>query len=953
MKVVSWNINGLISWLDSQSYTPIEEIEPDVICLQETKTKRRLTAFSGYCHYWNPCERDGYHGTLTATLKEPLDVIYGLGNKEIDVEGRVLTVECPTVYVVNCYAPRAESLERHHFRLQWDEALQSFIRELMKKGKPIILCGDFNVVRLAIDVYPENEREHYALQGLASDERSNVEKLLEMGFVDAYRQFYPEQRDTYTWWSNRKHKRQENRGWRLDYFFVSSQASASLRDVRHLVDIQGSDHAPILLEIEALFTDEELMEDWKQTDWIHAEDVLQQYQKELTHAVRRRDRAAVWKVQQAIVNHPLIKRLAVRHVSQIPNTVGIDHVRWVTAADKYRAAQRLNHRPYKASPLRQIVIVDKRNGKERRVGIPTMYDRAMHKLYSYALSPVMEATNEPLSFGFRKNRSSFDVHENIKYALTVPDAPEYLVRTDIKAFYANVQHQWLVKHVWMETDILREFLNAGHIFCGELVPSDGYGISEGSSLSPILANIILCGLQKHAYQALGLWRRKGDFDSSNGRMIRYADDVLFTVRTEHDAKKIIAAMKDFLKCRGLSLSPEKTFIMKRGDKFTFLSRTYWLERGIFHSCPSEDAVNRFLAELEESVERSDNKSQRELIRLLNRKLKGWATYHRITEAEDAFRKIDVALQAILLKKALAKHPKMQEKKVVDKYWYQDERGRHIFALPDEKGVRLHSLADIPLIHYSSIHTTMNPYVDIGYFEARTHEKAIQHVTAPYRPIWERQGGMCFYCRRPIRPDQKKGLVEIDLRHPLSLGNAAYIHELCRKNEIEYIGCTHNLADFREMDIMRLLEEVSRIKDHRKHHKLNYLREKWRKGDIKWTHILLKRFFEISIKKRITLTFKQIEEIEGRKLHPASKTAAFWSEQKKRSYKSIADTWLSEGYELEELDLTNEKLTVRRVEPQSLLQIPEELTKRKLPNDAVFELVTYFEYIIKKYGLRAD
>lgn len=392
MKIVSWNVNGLISWIESQSYSPIEDLEPDVICIQETRTKRRLTAFSGYCHYWNPCERDGYHGTLTATKAEPMDVIYGLGNEELDAEGRVLTVECPTIYVVNCYAPRAESLVRHEFRLRWDEALQKFIKKLMEKGKPIVICGDFNVIRLMIDVYPENEREHYALQGIASDERSNVEKLLEMGFVDAYRCLYPNARDAYTWWSSRKHKREENRGWRLDYFFVSAQAADSLRHVEHLVDVMGSDHAPILLELDVLFTDDALADEWIHTNWIQAENQLDQYQARLSRNVFAKNWENIRHLQDAIVNDPLIKRLAVRHVSQATNTAGIDHVRWITAADKMRAANRLNKKPYHASPLRQIVIVDKGSGKERRIGIPTMYDRAMHTLYSYALAPVMEAT---------------------------------------------------------------------------------------------------------------------------------------------------------------------------------------------------------------------------------------------------------------------------------------------------------------------------------------------------------------------------------------------------------------------------------------------------------------------------------------------------------------------------------------------------------------------------------
>ena len=159
----------------------------------------------------------------------------------------------------------------------------------------------------------------------------------------------------------------------------------------------------------------------------------------------------------------------------------------------------------------------------------------------------------------------------------------------------------------------------------------------------------------------------------------------------------------------------------------------------------------------------------------------------------------------------------------------------------------------------------------------------------------------------------------------------------------------NPHDLRETDVRGILEEAARIKEHRKHNKIAYLKEKWLPGDTTWTHVLLKRYFAICLEEKITLTFKQIEEIEGRKLHPASKRADFWSERKKTS-KSIADAWKSEGYELENLDLENEKITVHRVDPKSLLKIPDILLRQKLPEDAIFELESHFKYIIHKYGL---
>lgn len=953
MKIISWNINGLISWIENQSYREIEKFNADVICFQEIRTKRKLTALSGYCHYWNPCEKDGMHGTLTITKKEPLNVFYGFGIREIDAEGRVLTVEFPTLFIVNCYAPRAVNLERHEFRRRFDDALKIFVKNLLDKGKQVILCGDFNVLRAESDIYPENEREFYELQGLISDERSSVEDLLEIGFVDAFRYKYPREKNSYTFWSNRRYKRRENRGWRLDYFFVSEQAAESIHKVKHLTEILGSDHAPIFLELEVLYSDDDLAEIWNKTDWIKAEKVLEEYQQALTRAVRAKNKQKIRNIQNAIVNNHLIKRLAVRYVSSRTNTAGVDNIRWKTAVEKFLAAGKLNKKPYKASPLRQIILVDKGTGKERFIGVPTMYDRAMQKLYSFALAPVMEATSEKLSFGFRIGRSSFDLHENLKKMLTAPNAPKFIVRSDIKSFYANIQHDWLLKNVLMDREILQEFLRAGHVFAGEFFPSNGMGISEGSSLSPLLSNIILNGLQKFIYQEIGVWRSNGEMDFANGKMIRYVDDVIFTVRNEYYGKKVVAALEKFLSERGLTISTEKTFICHVEKKFSFLSRTYWIENNVLYSTPSDAAVGKFITELENSVMRNlERKSQREIIRLLNRKLKGWAIYHRITDAKNAFRKIDVALHGILLKAAFSKHPKMSHEKVMKKYWYKDADGNYIFALPNDKSVRLLKISDIPLINYEPVSVKMNPYTDAGYFESRTHEKAIQHITAPYQPIWNRQGGKCKYCGRFILPDQKRCLVPLKLFEPMSFENSAYIHESCKENELDYIGYTENPNDLRETDVMKLLEEVARIREHRKHDKISYIKKKWLPGDTIWTHILLKRFFAVSVEEKIILTFKQIEKIEGRKLHAASKKAEFWSE-KKKSYKTIADTWKSEGYELEKLDLKNEKIILRRVNPKSLLKIPEELTRQKIPADAIFELETHFHYIIDKYGLNLN
>lgn len=222
-------------------------MNPDVVCCQEIRTNEEITVLEGYYHYWNHAQKPKYSGTLIMTKEEPLSVITGLSTFFPDTEGRVISVELPKYYIVNIYAPMsAKKLERKQYRLEWDEALRDFISDLAE-SKPIIMCGDFNVARLDIDIYPENLHQYWERQGYTSDEADDLESLLEDGYSDAFRYLYPTLEGAYTWWSNRRNRRAAERGWRLDYFFLSNSLLPKLTDVIHHTDIIGSDHCPIEL----------------------------------------------------------------------------------------------------------------------------------------------------------------------------------------------------------------------------------------------------------------------------------------------------------------------------------------------------------------------------------------------------------------------------------------------------------------------------------------------------------------------------------------------------------------------------------------------------------------------------------------------------------------------------------------------------------------------------------
>ena len=248
MNIVSWNLNGLLSCVKNNSFVPLAKMMPDIICLQEIRTQQEPIIIEGYNHYWNHSQRDGYSGTAVLSMNSPKRIIYGFDGQHPDPEGRLMTLELAAMYVVNAYVPNSQkNLKRHAYRMEWDEYLREYVSNL-REDKPVLICGDFNVARDDIDVYEENVRQYWAEQGYASDERSNFETLLDIGFTDVFRYMYPDRR-SYTWWSNRLHKREEDRGWRLDYFIAANELLPRILNIRHLSDIFGSDHCPIEIEV--------------------------------------------------------------------------------------------------------------------------------------------------------------------------------------------------------------------------------------------------------------------------------------------------------------------------------------------------------------------------------------------------------------------------------------------------------------------------------------------------------------------------------------------------------------------------------------------------------------------------------------------------------------------------------------------------------------------------------
>lgn len=250
MKLISWNVNGLravMRKMDFLSY--LKEEDADIICLQETKIQDGQVDLQpeGYHVYWNYAVKKGYSGTAVFSKQEPLQVIYGIGVEEHDQEGRVITLEFENVFVMTVYTPNSRrGLERIDYRMQWEEALLSYILELDQK-KPVILCGDLNVAHQEIDL--KNPKANRNNAGFSDQERGAFTRFLEAGFVDSFRHVYPDLEGAYSWWSYRAGTRDRNIGWRIDYFVVSERLKEQIEDASISADVMGSDHCPVELII--------------------------------------------------------------------------------------------------------------------------------------------------------------------------------------------------------------------------------------------------------------------------------------------------------------------------------------------------------------------------------------------------------------------------------------------------------------------------------------------------------------------------------------------------------------------------------------------------------------------------------------------------------------------------------------------------------------------------------
>ena len=249
MRFISWNVNGLRACIQKGFLDYFEKEQPDFFCLQETKLQAGQIdlQLDGYHQYWNYAEKKGYSGTAIFAKHLPMSVQYGMGIPDFDTEGRLITLEYEDFFLVTCYTPNAQrELARLEFRMAWEKAFADYLTELDTQ-KPVIICGDLNVAHQEIDL--KNPKSNRGSAGFSDEERACFTSLLNRGFVDSFRHLYPDTTGVYSWWSYMYKARQNNAGWRIDYFVVSERLKDKIAEAAIHTEVLGSDHCPVYLKL--------------------------------------------------------------------------------------------------------------------------------------------------------------------------------------------------------------------------------------------------------------------------------------------------------------------------------------------------------------------------------------------------------------------------------------------------------------------------------------------------------------------------------------------------------------------------------------------------------------------------------------------------------------------------------------------------------------------------------
>ena len=459
--------------------------------------------------------------------------------------------------------------------------------------------------------------------------------------------------------------------------------------------------------------------EWNQLCWFSIEKNVYRLQMRIAKAVRNKQYGKVKSLQWLLAHSVSATLLAVRRVTTAKGskTPGIDGVVWSTPEEKYTATRSLKVRGYRAQPLRRIYI-PKKNGKQRPLSIPTMHDRAMQALYLLALDPISETTADLNSYGFRPKRSTHDAILQCYITLAGRNSAQWILEGDIKACFDEIDHEWLKSNVMMDKRVLTQWLQAGYIDKNQRFETVR-GTPQGGPASPLLANLVLDGLEKEIHTGC----KQGD----KVNYIRFADDFVVTAKSPEILKeKVIPIIVNFLAQRGLSLSQEKTKIVHIEEGFDFLGFNVRKYKGKYLSKPSKNSIKAIRKKIKETVKKGYGWSGAELISILNPIIKGWANYYRIGVSKATYSALDNYIYQKTFNWTMRKLHGHKRNKAVYRYFRSRSISRRwIFSdvvktKEGKKNVCICKMMDIKIQRHVKIRSAANPYLPeySEYFEER-------------------------------------------------------------------------------------------------------------------------------------------------------------------------------------------------------------------------------------------
>jgi len=490
--------------------------------------------------------------------------------------------------------------------------------------------------------------------------------------------------------------------------------------------------------------------DWSGIDWTKATRNVRRLQTRIVKAMQEGRWNKVKALQRLLTRSFFGRVLAVKRVTenQGKRTPGVDRVIWSDPETKSHAVLSLKSKGYRPKPLRRVYI-PKKNGKRRPLGIPTMKDRAMQALHKLALEPVAETLADRNSYGFRPGRSTADAASQCFILLARQSSPKWVLEVDIKGFFDNLSHDWILKNIPMNRGILQKWLKAGFMEKGRLFPTEA-GTPQGGICSPAIGNMALDGLEPLL---------KKHFRNRKVNMVRYADDIVVTGDSRELLEEHVKPLVEtFMAERGLSLSPEKTRITHIRDGFDFLGwnfRKYGKGEKLLHT-PAKANRAAFLSRISDLVKGKKAARQENLIRLLNPMIRGWANYHQHSVAKKAFASMDHAIWEILWQWAKRRHPNKGLKWIREKYFPSMDGRQWVFACKNVEGakwVTLVNMSDTRINRHTKIKGEANPFDPVyePYFEERLGKQmgGSEKGKKTLLNHWRKQNGLCPRCELPI------------------------------------------------------------------------------------------------------------------------------------------------------------------------------------------------------------